>query len=56
MTIQGLVEKPEEVKQLCDENEIKHFHIDLEGANEQLLAHKLTIDFESTKKIRESLR
>ena len=31
-------EKPEEVKKLCDNNGIKHFFIELEGANEALLA------------------
>ena len=56
VTVQGLDEKPEEVKELCDENGVKHFHIELDGANEQLLAYKLTIDFESTKLIKEKLR
>ena len=56
VTVQGSAEKPEEVKELCDENGIKHLHIDLEGANEQLLAYKLTIDSESSKLLKEKLR
>ena len=38
VTVQGKPEKPEEVKRLCDDNDVKHFWMQLAGANETLLA------------------
>ena len=47
---------PEVVEQICNENGIKHFLIDLDGFNQQLLDYRLKEDIESTKQIRDSLR
>ena len=55
ITVQGVSEQPEEVQQLCTDNELKHFFIELEGANEALLAYKLA-DHVQTKKLRGSIQ
>ena len=38
VSVQGKPEKPEEVKKLCEDNDVKHFWMQLAGANETLLA------------------